>query len=56
MNKSNDIEKDKEKPNIELLNDLFNHIRNQLDFLCESAKYQNAILKELYEKAYDSRN
>lgn len=38
---------DKNKSSAEQLNDVFNHIREQLDFLCCSAEYQNALLEKL---------
>ena len=44
-------EPDKNKSNAEQLNDIFNHIRGQLDFLCQSADYQNKILQELYNNS-----
>lgn len=44
---------DKTKTPSEQLDDVLNHIRGQLDFLCWSAEYQNAILKELHETTND---
>lgn len=44
---------DKTKTQLEQLDDVLNHIRGQLDFLCRSAEYQNAILKELYDNTND---
>lgn len=49
-------EPQKNKSNIEQLNDIFNHIRCQLDFLCQSADYQNKILKELYDNSNNRSN
>lgn len=46
----------KAKSNVDIMDELLNHIRSQLDFLCESAKYQNAILRELYKNSNDSSN
>lgn len=50
------FEPDKNKSNMEQLNDIFNHVRGQLDFLCKSADYQNRILKELYDNSQNSCN
>lgn len=47
---------DKSKSVEEQLDDIFNHIREQIDFLCLSAEYQNHVLKKLYENAYNSSN
>lgn len=47
---------DKSKSRAEQLNDIFNHIRTQLDFLCGSAEYQNAILKEIYKNSCNRCN
>jgi hypothetical protein len=44
---------EKGNESVEQLDRSFNKIRSQLDFLVESAKYQNTILKKLYENAYD---
>lgn len=47
---------DKSKSHAEQLDDIFNHIRAQLDFLCSSAEYQNAILKEIYNNSRNRYN
>ena len=47
---------DKNKSKVEQLDDILNHIRGQLDFLCQSAEYQNNILKELYNNACNGNN
>lgn len=47
---------DKTKTSAEQLDEIFNHIRSQLDFLCYSAELQNEILKNLYQNSNDSRN
>lgn len=39
----------KPKPTAEQTDEVFNHMRAQLDFLCQSAEYQNAVLKTLYD-------
>lgn len=45
-----------EKTTLEKLDETFNEMRNQLDFLVKSAEYQNEILKNLYEINNDSCN
>jgi hypothetical protein len=47
---------DKTKPTAERLDDTFNHMRSQLDFLCKSVEWQNEILKELYNNANNGSN
>ena len=39
----------KKKTPPEKLDEAFNKMRSQLDFLVESAKYQNEMLRKLYE-------
>lgn len=47
---------DKTKTSAEQLNDILNHIRMQLDFLCYSAELQNEALKELYSNSNNGSN
>lgn len=54
---------DKTKASAEQLDEVVNHMRSQLDFLCRSAEFQNEILKKLYnnscngnEQAEESKN
>lgn len=45
---------DKTKSSAEQLDEVLNHMRSQLDFLCKSAEWQNKILNELYHNANNS--
>ena len=45
-----------EKTPPEKLDEAFNRMRSQFDFLVESAKYQNEMLRKLYEINYYSSN
>lgn len=47
---------DKSKPIAEQLDDVLNHMRAQLDFLCKSAEWQNKVLKELCQNTNNSSN
>lgn len=47
---------DETKPASARLDEVFNHMREQLDFLCESAEFQNAILQELYDNSNNGSN
>lgn len=47
---------DKAKPPAEQLDDTFNHMRSQLDFLCKTVEWQNEVLKELYHNANNDGN
>lgn len=47
---------DKKKPSVEQLDEVLNHMRSQLDFLCKSVEWQNKVLNELYHNANNSSN
>lgn len=47
---------DKTKSSAEQLDDVLNHMRSQLDFLCKSAEWQNKVLSELYQNANNGSN
>lgn len=47
---------DKTKSSAEQLDDVLNHMRSQLDFLCKSVEWQNKVLSELYQNANNGSN
>lgn len=47
---------DKTKSSAEQLDEVLNHMRSQLDFLCKSVEWQNKVLNELYHNANNSGN
>lgn len=47
---------DKTKPSVEQLDEVLNHMRSQLDFLCKSVEWQNEVLNELHHNANNSSN
>ena len=47
---------DKTKSSAEQLDEVINHMRMQLDFLCCSAEHQNEILQKLYDNSNNSNN
>ena len=47
---------DKTKSTVEQLDDILNHMRSQLDFLCKSAEWQNKVLNELYQNTNNGSN
>lgn len=47
---------DKTKSAVEQLDDVLNHMRSQLDFLCKSVEWQNKVLNELYQNANNGSN
>lgn len=47
---------DRTKSAAEQLDDVLNHMRSQLDFLCKSVEWQNKVLSELYQNANNGSN
>lgn len=47
---------DQEKSPAERLDEVLNHMRSQLDFICESIKWQNEVLKDLYNNSNNRSN
>lgn len=47
---------DETKSPAEQLDEVLNHMRSQLDFLCKSAEWQNKALNELYHNANNGSN
>lgn len=47
---------DKTKSSAEQLDEVLNHMRSQLDFLCKSVEWQNEVLNELHHNANNSGN
>lgn len=46
----------KRKTSAEQLDQIINHMRSQLDFLCKSVEWQNEMLKELYNNSNNGSN